>query len=79
MANPFVHVELNTADVAKAKSFYGELFDWELEDMPMSEGSYNPDQGGRWNLWRADATPDAGRTVNVAGLCVGRRHQDGNR
>ena len=40
MGNPFVHVELNTADVAKAKSFYGELFDWELEDLPMSEGSY---------------------------------------
>ncbi len=40
MANPFVHVELNTTDVARAKSFYGELFDWELEDMPMADGSY---------------------------------------
>jgi len=40
MANPFVHVELNTTDVAKAKSFYGELFAWQLEDMPMPEGSY---------------------------------------
>ena len=40
MANPFVHVELNTADVAKAKSFYRELFDWQLEDMPMAEVSY---------------------------------------
>lgn len=38
MANPFVHVELNTSDVAKAKSFYGKLFDWKLEDVPMSEG-----------------------------------------
>lgn len=35
MANPFVHVELNTSDVAKAKSFYGGLFDWKLEDVPM--------------------------------------------
>ena len=34
MANPFVHVELNTNDVAKAKSFYGKLFDWKLEDIP---------------------------------------------
>ena len=34
MANPFVHVELNTQDVAKAKDFYGKLFDWKLEDMP---------------------------------------------
>ena len=35
MANPFVHVELNTTDVDKAKKFYGQLFDWELEDMAM--------------------------------------------
>ncbi|MBV9646021.1 MAG: VOC family protein, partial [Candidatus Eremiobacteraeota bacterium] len=35
MANPFVHVELNTNDVAKAKAFYGSLFDWKLDDMPM--------------------------------------------
>lgn len=34
MANPFVHVELNTTDVSKAKDFYGKLFDWKLEDMP---------------------------------------------
>ena len=38
MANPFVHVELNTGDVAKAKQFYGSLFGWELEDMPMPGG-----------------------------------------
>jgi len=38
MANPFVHVELNTTDVSKAKGFYGKLFAWELEDMPMGEG-----------------------------------------
>ena len=40
MANPFVHVELNTSDVAKAKGFYGKLFDWKLEDVPMESGSY---------------------------------------
>jgi predicted enzyme related to lactoylglutathione lyase len=34
MANPFVHVELMTTDVAKAKEFYGSLFDWQLEDLP---------------------------------------------
>lgn len=34
MANPFVHVELMTTDVAKAKDFYGKLFDWKLEDIP---------------------------------------------
>lgn len=46
MANPFVHVELNTTDVAKAKSFYGKLFDWKLEDVPMPEGSYTMIQVG---------------------------------
>ena len=35
MANPFVHVELNTTDVDKAKEFYRKLFDWTLEDMEM--------------------------------------------
>jgi predicted enzyme related to lactoylglutathione lyase len=40
MANPFVHVELNTTDVDKAKAFYGKLFEWTLEDIPMAEGTY---------------------------------------
>jgi predicted enzyme related to lactoylglutathione lyase len=40
MANPFVHVELNTTDVGKAKNFYGKLFDWNLEDVPMPGGAY---------------------------------------
>jgi predicted enzyme related to lactoylglutathione lyase len=40
MANPFVHVELMATDVAKAKTFYGELFDWQLEDMDMGEMTY---------------------------------------
>ena len=34
MPNKFVHVELNTTDVDKAKKFYGQLFDWKLEDVP---------------------------------------------
>jgi uncharacterized protein len=34
MANPFVHIELHTQDPDKAKKFYGELFDWTLEDYP---------------------------------------------
>jgi predicted enzyme related to lactoylglutathione lyase len=40
MANPFVHVELNTTDPAKAKAFYGKLFDWKLEDVPSPGGTY---------------------------------------
>jgi predicted enzyme related to lactoylglutathione lyase len=38
MGNPFVHIELNTTDVAKAKAFYGALFDWKLEDVEMGPG-----------------------------------------
>ena len=38
MGNPFVHVELNTTDVKKAKDFYSKLFSWKLEDMPMGGG-----------------------------------------
>jgi predicted enzyme related to lactoylglutathione lyase len=34
MANPFVHVELMSTDVGKAKGFYAKLFDWQLEEMP---------------------------------------------
>ena len=40
MANPFVHIELNSTDVQKAKSFYGQLFDWKLEDVPMGPMTY---------------------------------------
>lgn len=32
MGNPFVHVELQTTDLAKAKAFYGQLLDWRLEE-----------------------------------------------
>jgi predicted enzyme related to lactoylglutathione lyase len=35
MANPFVHVELATTSVPKAKAFYSKLFDWKLNDVPM--------------------------------------------
>ncbi len=48
MGNPFVHVELNTTDVKKAKEFYGKLFSWKLEDVPMGDGFYtmiNVDEG----------------------------------
>jgi len=38
MANPFVHVELHTGDLGKAKAFYSKLFGWKLKDMPMPGG-----------------------------------------
>jgi uncharacterized protein len=46
MANPFCHVELATTDLGKAKDFYGKLFDWKLEDVPMENGTYTLIQVG---------------------------------
>jgi uncharacterized protein len=40
MSNPFVHVELNTTDLNQAKSFYGKLFDWKLDDVQMGPDTY---------------------------------------
>jgi uncharacterized protein len=34
MGNPFVHIELATNDLPRAKEFYRALFDWRLEDAP---------------------------------------------
>ena len=38
MGNPFVHIELSTNDLDKAKKFYSALLDWKLIDMPMPDG-----------------------------------------
>ena len=38
MANGFVHVELHTPDLAKAREFYSKLFAWQLQDVPMPGG-----------------------------------------
>jgi uncharacterized protein len=35
----FCWVDLGTSDVAGAKAFYGELFGWDLEDVPAGEGA----------------------------------------
>lgn len=43
MANPFVHIELNTENVAKAKKFYQTLFAWKLG--PMGPGYTGIDVG----------------------------------
>jgi len=38
MGNPFVHIELTTNDLGKAKTFYKSLFEWNLEDVDMGGG-----------------------------------------
>ncbi len=34
MPNPFIHIELQTQDLAKSKAFYSTLFHWRLDDLP---------------------------------------------
>lgn len=38
MANPFVHIELTSANLEESKRFYGSLFDWRLDPAPPSHG-----------------------------------------
>src|SRR5437588_12641647 len=47
MANPFVHVELQTNDPGSARKFYTSLFGWKLQDVPIPGGTYTMiDVGG---------------------------------
>jgi uncharacterized protein len=40
MGNPFTHIELNTTDLDQAKTFYGGLFDWRFEEVPIGSMTY---------------------------------------
>ena len=42
MANPFVHIELQTRDLVRAREFYSRLFDWKLETCPCPTGARCP-------------------------------------
>ena len=35
-----VHFEIPVDDLGRAKSFYGSVFDWQLDTMPMGDGEY---------------------------------------
>ena len=34
------HVEIPAKDVERSKEFYGNLFGWQFQELPMPEGSY---------------------------------------
>ena len=59
MAHPFVHVELHTNDLARAKDFYTKLFGWKLQDAPMPGGTYTMIDvgGGTGGGMMVDPTP----------------------
>ncbi len=56
-AGSIVHVELHSADPAKSKSFYGEVFGWKFEEIP--EMNYT--------LWRAPNEPAGGIMKTMEG------------
>ena len=59
MAKPgsIVHVELHSADPAKTKSFYGEVFGWKFQDIP--EMNYT--------MWKAPNEPAGGIMKTMEG------------
>ncbi len=76
MGNAFVHVELNTDDLGKARKFYGALFDWKLSDMSMGPGAVytmidvGTGMGGGMQVKPMAAGPNAlGFSCGLGGLC----------
>ena len=63
MANPFVHLELSTSDVGKAKEFYTKLFGWTFTDNDMGSGmiysTFKPDTGPGGGLYSMPGSPTA--------------------
>ena len=75
-----VHFEIPADDVERAKSFYGSVFDWDLNTMQMDEGEYTiatttpvdesmmPTEPGGINgglMQRSDETPSPVITIDV--------------
>jgi predicted enzyme related to lactoylglutathione lyase len=75
-----VHFEIPADDVERAKSFYGSVFDWELNTMQMDEGEYTivtttpvddsmmPTEPGAVNgglMQRSNETPSPVITIDV--------------
>ncbi len=63
MANPFVHLELATSDVTKAKEFYAKLFGWTFQDNDMGNGMiysmFKPDDGPGGGMFTMPGAPTA--------------------
>lgn len=59
MHNGFCHLELQTNDLKGANKFYSELFDWELENVPMPPG-------GEYTLIKPGKGPMGGMMKNPA-------------
>jgi uncharacterized protein len=58
VANPVVHLELQTSNPARACAFYTELFTWRIETLRLGRQSYlslDPGQGIQGGLIEIDA------------------------
>ena len=79
-----VHFEIPAEDLDRAKNFYGSVFGWKLETMPMPGGEYTsvmttavdeqtqlPTEPGAINggmMQRDDRTPSPVITIDVEGI-----------
>jgi predicted enzyme related to lactoylglutathione lyase len=59
MPNPFVHIELNTDDVAQAKKFYKGLFQWKLQPMGPGYTGIDVGKGGAGGGMQKKPMPEA--------------------
>jgi len=63
MANAFVHLELATTDLAKAKAFYGEMFGWSFVDNDMGPmgiySTFKPQDGVGGGMYSMPGAPPA--------------------
>jgi predicted enzyme related to lactoylglutathione lyase len=60
MANPFVHMELTTPDLPKAKEFYSGMFGWKFDDMTspgMTYSTFKPDSGPGGGMFTMPGAP----------------------
>jgi uncharacterized protein len=64
MQSPFVHLELTTPDLAKAKDFYGQLCGWSFTDSPMGPPV------NTYSLFKPDSGPGGGM-MSMAGAPTG--------
>ena len=75
VANPFVHVEDHTTDLARAREFYTGLFGWKLQDVPTpGNGSYTMIDVGGGTGGRMMAAQRPGEPSHWMRLCRRRRH-----
>lgn len=59
MPNAFVHIELNTDDVAQAKKFYKSLFKWKLGTMAPGYTGIDVGDGGTGGGMQKKSMPEA--------------------